>query len=115
MPTISRPHLVLAGLIGAAGVALAARGSHGGEANLTIAANFLLLHAAALIGISLLAANRVSLVAGYVLVVGLIVFCGDLVLHAMLGTPLFPMAAPIGGFGLIAGWLLLSLSGLWRR
>lgn len=115
MPDLSRPHLVLAGLAGAAGVALAARGSHGGDANLTIAANFLLLHASALIGISLLGRNRASLAAGWVLAVGLVLFCGDLVMRATMGTPLFPMAAPAGGFALIAGWLLVVVAGLVRR
>ncbi|RYE07625.1 MAG: DUF423 domain-containing protein [Hyphomicrobiales bacterium] len=114
MANVSRPHLILAGLIGAAGVALAARGSHGGEGNIAIAANFMLLHAAALIGISMLS-NKVSLWAGYALVAGLALFAGDLIMRAMLGTPLFPMAAPAGGFGLIAGWLLLAVSGVWKR
>ena len=115
MTTVSRPHLVLAGLAGAAGVALAARGSHGGEANLAIAANFLLIHATALIGIALLVANRIAFAAGYVLVVGLVLFCGDLVMRAQFGMPLFPLAAPAGGIGLILGWLLLAVSGLVPR
>ena len=113
MANASRPLLILSGLIGAAGVALAARGSHGGEGNLAIAANFMLLHAAALIGISMLA--RLSLAAGFVLVAGLALFCGDLIMRATVGTPLFPMAAPAGGFVLIAGWLVLAFSGFWRR
>lgn len=115
-PTLaSRLLLVAAGLCGALGVAAAARASHAGDDNLGIAANFLLLHAPVLIGLSLLAASRVAVAAGVVLLVGLVVFAGDLAARSMLGGPLFPMAAPIGGGGLIVGWLLVALSGVVGR
>lgn len=107
----SRPLLLIAGLSGAAGVALAARGSHAGSGEVAIAANFLLLHAATFIGISLLA-NRLSLIAGYILFVALILFAGDLALRGEYGHSLFPLAAPAGGIGLIVGWLLLAVSAL---
>ena len=35
-------------------------------------------------------------------------FAGDLVMRAQAGTPLFPMAAPIGGGTMILGWLLVA-------
>jgi len=71
---VSRPLLTLAGLTGAAGVALAARGSHGADTLVTTAADFLLFHAPVLLGLSLLKANRVAQIAGYVLVVALVLF-----------------------------------------
>lgn len=110
--TASRLLLVAAGLCGALGVATAARASHMADDGLGIAANFLLLHAPALIGLSLLAANRIAVAAGAVLLVGLVLFAGDLAARSLLGGPLFPMAAPLGGGGLIVGWLLVAVAGV---
>ena len=114
---INRPLTALAGVLGAAGVALAARATHAAESELQIAANFLLLHAPVLLGISLLKANRLTQIAGFVLVAGLLLFCGDLAMRSEAGTPLFRLAAPVGGVGLIAGWLLLAVSAFmgWKR
>ncbi|WP_055047462.1 DUF423 domain-containing protein [Devosia sp. A16] len=116
-PTLaSRLLLVAAGLCGALGVAAAARASHAGDDNLGIAANFLLLHAPVLIGLSLMA-TRMAIAAGGVLLVGLLLFAGDLAARSLLGGALFPLAAPLGGGGLIVGWLLVVLAGVvgWRR
>lgn len=110
----SRLLLVTAGLCGALGVAAAARASHAGDDNLGIAANFLLLHAPVLIGLSLVA-TRVAAAAGLVLLVGLVLFAGDLASRSLLGGPLFPMAAPLGGGGLIVGWLLVAVAGVVGR
>jgi len=111
----SRLLIVVAGLAGAFGVAAAARASHMGDDNLGIAANFLMLHAPVLIGLSLLAASRIAQTAGLVLAIGLVLFCGDLAMRAFAGTALFPMAAPIGGTTLIIGWLLVVATGVWGR
>jgi uncharacterized membrane protein YgdD (TMEM256/DUF423 family) len=107
---INQPLLTLAGLAGAAGVALAAAGSHVDSGLLTTAANFLLFHAPVLLGLSLLKANRVAAVAGYVLVVALALFAGDLVMRGLVGHSLFPFAAPLGGVALIVGWVLVTAS-----
>ncbi|HTJ58839.1 MAG TPA: DUF423 domain-containing protein [Devosiaceae bacterium] len=107
---VNRFMLGLAGMCGAIGVALAAAATHRGEADLGIAANFLLFHAPTLLGISFLARNRLSLIAGAVLIVGLVLFAGDLTVRALNGTSPFPIAAPIGGTGMIAGWVLLAIS-----
>jgi uncharacterized membrane protein YgdD (TMEM256/DUF423 family) len=108
--TVNRSLVTVAGLCGAAGVGLAAAGTHAGQPDLGIAANFLLFHAAALIGIALLKANRIATAAGWVLVAGLVLFAGDLVILTERGASPFPLAAPIGGSLLILGWLLLALS-----
>jgi uncharacterized membrane protein YgdD (TMEM256/DUF423 family) len=110
-----RPFLALAGILGALGVATAAAASHGGDTNLATAANFLLFHAPALLGLSLVPRSRLVATAGYVLVAGLAVFCGDLATRSLAGQALFPMAAPIGGGGLILGWLLVAVSALFTR
>ena len=110
-----RPFLALAGLLGAVGVATAAAASHGGDTNLGIVANFLLFHAPAFIGLSLIPHSRPLTIAGYALAAGLGLFCGDLASRSLLGHALFPMAAPIGGGALILGWLLVSASALFNR
>ena len=46
------------------------------------------------------------------MMLGLVLFCGDLVRRAMTGSGLFPMAAPTGGFALMAGWLLVAVAAL---
>lgn len=114
---LNRPLLAVAGLTGALGVALAARASHTAAPDLTIAANFLLLHAPVLLFASLLRRNRLTQIAAWVLLAGLILFAGDLSLRSEAGTPLFPLAAPLGGGGLIVGWLLLTVSAFvgWRK
>ena len=106
--------LALAGLLGALGVAASAAGSHGAETNMSTAGLFLVLHAAALIGLSGWRENRAALIAGCVLAVGVILFAGDLTMRARAGTALFPMAAPIGGGAMILGWLGVAVAGFWK-
>jgi uncharacterized membrane protein YgdD (TMEM256/DUF423 family) len=107
-----RPFLVAAGLLGALGVGASASASHAGHANLAIGGTFLLLHAPALIALSLLPAGRLGRAAGYVLVVGSALFAGDLAMRDLYARPLFPLAAPMGGMGLIVGWMLVTMAGL---
>ncbi len=115
LPVPYRPLIVVAGLFGALGVAAAARGSHGGDDNLGIAANFLLLHAPVLIGLSILAASRMAVIAGAVLGLGVALFAGDLAMRAFTGNALFPLAAPIGGGTMILGWILVVVTGIVGR
>ncbi|MDR3476037.1 MAG: DUF423 domain-containing protein [Devosia sp.] len=111
-PSLNRPLLALAGLCGATGVGLAAAASHGGSADLAIAANFLLFHAPVLIGLSLLPRSRWVLASAAVMIVGLALFAGDLTVRSYLAHALFTMAAPLGGTALILGWLLLAATAL---
>ena len=101
-----------AGLMGAAGVGLAAAAAHlTGDPVLRTAADFLLFHAAALLAICALAARRRPiglLAAGSLIAVGSVLFCGDLALRVLAGLRLVPMAAPTGGMLLIAGWLVAA-------
>ena len=106
---------VLAALMGASGVALAAASTHagGGELGRT-AAEFLVLHAAALMGVT--AATRKTsprrarglLLAGSALAVGTLLFAGDLTKLAFTGSRLFPFAAPTGGSLMILSWIALA-------
>jgi len=117
MTGLDRVVVVVAGLFGAAGVGLAAAGSHETADNLSIAADFLLFHAAALIGLAALGlivpARRLVLAAALVLAMATILFAGDLVLRFYTDERLFPFAAPLGGSGLMLGWVLVAVAGLW--
>ena len=103
------------GIVGAAGVALSAAAAHRGGAFTGTAANFLLMHAPVFLVVGLAGANRCLRIASLVLLAGLLLFCGDLLARDFLGSRLFPMSAPIGGTLLIAGWLAIAISALWRR
>jgi uncharacterized membrane protein YgdD (TMEM256/DUF423 family) len=104
----------LGGLLGAAGVGLAAAAAHiSGDALLKTAADFLLFHAAALLAILALARGRVTrglMVAGSLIGIGAVLFCGDLAIRALAGLRLVPMAAPTGGMLMIAGWLGVAVA-----
>jgi uncharacterized membrane protein YgdD (TMEM256/DUF423 family) len=104
--------VMVAGLCGAAGVALSAVAAHAGGGNVGTAADFLLLHAPAFLAVGLLAAGRWLDVAAAVLFLGLFLFAGDLLSRDYLGTRLFPGAAPAGGVLMIAGWIGIAVSGL---
>ncbi|MGL4198752.1 MAG: DUF423 domain-containing protein [Allorhizobium sp.] len=99
-----------AGIMGAAGVGLAAAASHaGGEALLRPASTICLAHAPALVALSLAADRlRFSSLAALGMILGTVLFSGDLVSRHFLGGGLFPMAAPTGGLTLIASWLVLA-------
>jgi uncharacterized membrane protein YgdD (TMEM256/DUF423 family) len=113
--------MAIAGIFGAAGVGAAAISVHRATGpDLQIAAYFLLFHAAAIAGIagSTVRPHAGFLVSASVLATGVCLFCGDLTLRALVGTPLFPTAAPIGGTLLLLGWLTLTfaaIGGLFKR
>jgi uncharacterized membrane protein YgdD (TMEM256/DUF423 family) len=112
--TGSRILVLAGGLCGAAGVALSAAAAHLGGAFVGTAASFLLMHAPVFLAVGLIGANRLLRIASLVLLVGLLLFCGDLLARDFLGSRLFPMSAPIGGTLLIAGWLAVAGSALLR-
>ena len=111
MQQLNRMFATAAGLMGAAGVALAAAGAHAAGADLlNPASNMLLFHAAAVLALALGGAPRLLLaVSGSLLALGGVVFSGDLALRALAGVKLFAMAAPLGGMLLIAGWLSIAV------
>jgi uncharacterized membrane protein YgdD (TMEM256/DUF423 family) len=108
--------LVLAGgLAGAAGVALSALAAHKGGAFTGTAANFLLMHAPVFLAAGLFGMSRMLRAACLVLLVGLVLFAGDLLARDLAGARLFPFAAPAGGTLLILGWLGVALWALAGR
>jgi uncharacterized membrane protein YgdD (TMEM256/DUF423 family) len=112
--------IALAGLMGAAGIVLAAAGAHVAPgAGLDSAASMLLFHAAAVIGGAALVQQgalwrplALAVLAAWVL--GATLFSGDIALRAFTAHRLFPFAAPSGGFILIAAWLGLAGAALLR-
>jgi uncharacterized membrane protein YgdD (TMEM256/DUF423 family) len=105
--------VALAGLMGAAGVILAAAAAHGApNAGLESAAYMLLFHAPAVLGGAALVQQglfwrslMLAVLAAWV--AGAALFSGDIAVRVFAGHRLLPMGAPTGGTILIAAWLLL--------
>ncbi|MBX9711666.1 MAG: DUF423 domain-containing protein [Xanthobacteraceae bacterium] len=118
-PTTLRIATLCAGLMGVAGVILAAATAHQPDAaRLASASSMLLFHASAVIGAALLTGHGIlkrplGLVATFGFVAGAALFAGDLVMRQYQGQSLFPMAAPTGGTTLILSWLVLALAAIW--
>ena len=103
--------LVIAGLMGAAGITLSAVGAHAYPgAGLDSAGQILLFHAAAVMGVAAaidrgLLSRTLGIPAAWGLVVGSALFAGDVSLPIYAGVGLFPRAAPVGGIILIVSWI----------
>lgn len=118
-----------AGLFGASAVALGAVGSHALRPRLAsadyeifaLAAIYMLVHASALFGCGI-AARRAPqpapfVVAGILIIVGILLFCGGLMGRAALGMPVLGRFAPVGGSAFILAWLAIAVAGFmnyWR-
>lgn len=112
---LRRSFLVLAGLVGALGVATAAAASHGTDArNLAAISAIALAHAPVLFILALAGQGRALAAAGVILSVGTILFSCDLAMRHWTGAALFPGAAPLGGGTLILGWIVISVSAAFR-
>jgi uncharacterized membrane protein YgdD (TMEM256/DUF423 family) len=113
--------VIFAGLMGAAGVVLAAAAAHQPDASrLASASSMLLFHASAVIGAALLtghgiAQRHLGLTATFGFIVGAALFAGDLAMRQYAGHGLFTMAAPTGGTLLILSWLVLAVAAAWPR
>lgn len=107
--------LAAAGLIGAGGVMAAAAASHGGESrNLAAIAAIALAHGPALLALALAGRGRVLGLAGMLLAAGTMIFAGDLGMREWQGHGLFTGAAPLGGAGMIGGWLAITVAAFSR-
>ncbi|MCS7070845.1 MAG: DUF423 domain-containing protein [Anaerolinea sp.] len=114
---------IAGGLLGAAGVALGAFGAHGlsgffetnpgAEATFRTAVQYHLIHAIALIGAAWATErfpSRPARLAGWLFLVGILLFSGSLYLLSIFGLRFMGAVAPLGGAALIAGWLSLALA-----
>ena len=107
--------LAVAGLYGAVGVAAAAAGAHmTGDPRLATAASFLMLNAAAIVGVVAVSAGlgRFGLLPAAGLALGALLFSGDLMIRVAYGASPLPMSAPTGGMILILSWIALVLLSL---
>lgn len=114
MQLASRLLLAFAAPMGAAGVIFAAMATHlAGGPYLTTASIFLLIHAAALLGVAGLLpqvsrGRKGMLVGAGLLILGTFFFSFDLVFRALMGMKLLWGTAPTGGTLMIFGWLALA-------
>ena len=120
-PSRRSPWLVVAGLLGATGIALGAFGTHALRGKLPpavfspweTAVHYQLVHALALLVLGAYASSSgrsVALPAG-LFTAGISLFAGSLYLLVGLGWSGAGLAAPLGGTLLIAGWLSLLRKG----
>lgn len=109
--------LLLAGLIGAAGVAFSAMAAHGEDPRLIgAAAAACMAQAPALLALSLgWDKIRTALPASLLIGLGCALFAGDLLFRNKYGYGLFPMSAPTGGTMMILGWLAVGLGAIFKR
>lgn len=116
------PLLTIGGLFGALAVGMGAFGAHVLRSILSeyafslfqLAAQYMLLHAAVLVGIGVMSTmtyspwlSRIT----WCFSLGLVLFCGSLCLIAFTGITAFGAIAPIGGVTLILGWVGLAFMG----
>jgi uncharacterized membrane protein YgdD (TMEM256/DUF423 family) len=116
--TASRIHLTLAALMGLAGVALLAAAAHvTGTTNVQTAGQMLLFHAPVIFGATVARKagfmhDGLARIALTLAMLGAALFAADLSRRGFQGEALFARAAPIGGFLMLGGWLVLALSAL---
>ncbi|HEU5018205.1 MAG TPA: DUF423 domain-containing protein [Pseudolabrys sp.] len=112
--------IALAGLMGAAGIILAAAGAHGKPGTgLDNAGYLLLIHAAAIVAVVVAAQQHVilrplGLVVLWGFIVGAGLFAADVSARAYFGGRLFPYAAPTGGTIMMLSWLALVAAAIAR-
>jgi uncharacterized membrane protein YgdD (TMEM256/DUF423 family) len=114
--------LLAGALLGAAGVGLGAFGAHALKASLEAAGRldtfetavrYQFYHALALVAVGILLnqytdAARTLAWSGWAFLLGTLVFSGSLYLICFTGIRAFGAIAPLGGLGLILGWVLLA-------
>lgn len=113
--TYSRIVTLVAGLMGAAGVAMAAAAAHvvGETRYFGPAAAMCLVHAPALLAIDARRPRpRLMTLATALLGGGTILFSGDLAMRALENRSVFALAAPTGGTLMILGWISVALCAL---
>jgi uncharacterized membrane protein YgdD (TMEM256/DUF423 family) len=108
--TVQRLVLASAGLVGAVGIGAAAAASHGDSRNLAAIAAICLAHGPALLALGLVGRGRALGLAAALMAAGTVVFVSDLGMREWLGHALFSGAAPLGGAGMIGGWLTIVVA-----
>ena len=125
MPTL---FIFLGGVLAALGVGLGAIGAHALKTQLTpeqletyhTAVQYQTIHAIGLVLVGLLGLHhrsRLFDVAGWAMLVGIILFSGFLLGWLATGRKLFVYPVPVGGISFIIGWLMLAIGalGFWGK
>ena len=123
-PSMGRIFVAAGALNGALAVAMGAFGAHALRGGIDDAlmrafetsAQYHGTHALALLGIGTLLHLRESPLlsaAGWVILTGILLFCGSLYGMALGGGRALAVVTPVGGLCFIAGWVLFAL-GAWR-
>jgi len=121
---MTRTFFSLGAAFGALGVAAGAFGAHGLKGRLTpemlavfeTGVRFHLIHALGLLAVAWASTRWASAAiraAGWLFVVGILVFSGSLYVLTLTGIRGLGAITPFGGVAFIAGWLLLAW-GAWR-
>ncbi|MCB9453545.1 MAG: DUF423 domain-containing protein [Anaerolineaceae bacterium] len=122
---MKRTFVIVAGVFGALGVSLGAFGAHGLSAMLDAnghagsfqtATEYLMIHTLALLFTAIAAQQwpgKLTQWAGYLFIIGNLLFSGSLYVLSMLNMSVMGAVAPFGGAALIAGWVLLAVVA-WR-
>ena len=118
--------MAIGGLSGCAGVVLGALTAHAFKhrldtialASLETVSNYLLIHGLLLVLVASLAQSSPSSVAlklaGSLIIIGIILFCGGLSASLLSGIRTFSAGAPVGGMAFMSAWLLLCIHA-WSR
>jgi uncharacterized membrane protein YgdD (TMEM256/DUF423 family) len=115
--------IFLGGVLAAAAVGLGAIGAHALKTQLTpdkletfhTAVHYQMIHAVGLILVGLLdlyQRSRLFDIAGWAMLVGIILFSGFLFAWLLTGRKAFVYPVPVGGVAFIVGWLSLALGGI---
>jgi uncharacterized membrane protein YgdD (TMEM256/DUF423 family) len=109
---MERLFFLLASLLGGLGVALGAFGAH------ETGVRYHFYHALALVAVAVAIQrwpnSTLPVIAGWLFVIGVVIFSGSLYVMAFTGLRWLGAITPIGGVALIAGWLCLLLVA-WRN
>ncbi|MBX8477769.1 DUF423 domain-containing protein [Pseudomonas cichorii] len=119
-----RSFLMLAAFFGFTGVALGAFAAHGLKGRLSpeylaifhTGVLYQLVHALALLGVAVLAAQipgRLVTWAGFSFAIGIVLFSGSLYALTLSGIGKLGIVTPFGGLAFLSGWLTLGVAA-WR-
>lgn len=122
---MERTFFIIASLLGGLSVALGAFGAHGLRgrieesllANYQTGVSYMFYHTLALFvvvwALNRWPASNLPVWAGWLFIVGIVIFSGSLFIMAFTGLRWLGAITPIGGVAFIAGWLLLAVAA-WR-
>lgn len=123
---MTRTFFILGSVFGMTAILAGTFGAHGLEQTVTPAlletfdtgVRYHMYHALALIGVAWACEHfggKLPVAAGWLFVIGIIVFAGSLYLLAITGARWLGMITPIGGVAFVMGWLLLIVAGAQSR